>query len=95
MDRGSARQDDAEGKEQRRSRSRGETHSTYESTELRDHSVDAQESMVYRLFSKLEKRIETQWQEETTTELKSTVLELDNIQRDRMHRMEQRQAAVE
>lgn len=70
-------------KEQRRSRSRGEVPSIDGSTELRDPSFEAQESVVYRLFSKFEKRFETQWQD-STAELKSTVMELDTIQRERM-----------
>lgn len=95
MERGAARQDDeADEREKRRSRSRGDGPSTADSSELRDPSAEAQDSMVHRLFSKLEKRIETQWQD-TTAALKTTVVQLDTLQRERMQRMEERQEAAE
>lgn len=95
MDRGPERRDGEQpegGKN--RSRSRGDGPSTADSSELRDPSAEAQDSMVQRQFVRLEKRIESQWQD-TTTAMRTTVLELDAIQKERIQRIESRQDATE
>lgn len=78
-----------------RSRRRGAGNSAPPgSTELRDTSADAQETVVCRLFSKVERRLESQWKD-TRAEVRSSVLELGAIERQRMQKLEARQTTTE
>lgn len=69
-------------------------HATSSPTEMRDPSAAAQGDLVQRLFGRLERKFEAQWQA-ATKDIHDTAKELDSAHREHMQKLEQRQYELE